>query len=77
MARLGPVKRHRLVAALRRNGLEQRPGKGKGSHTWFEHPSDPTRATTVPAHQEIRPPLLNQIRTQVRKSREEFERLLR
>ena len=70
--RLAPVKRYRLVAVLQMNGLELIPGRGKGSHEWYEHPEDPTRHAPVPRRREIDGRLLSAILAQSGKTREEF-----
>ena len=71
------MKRHKLAAVLRRNGLVEYPGRGKGGDTWFEHPDDPTKATTVPGHNEIKVGTLSSILRYAGKSRKEYqERLL-
>jgi predicted RNA binding protein YcfA (HicA-like mRNA interferase family) len=75
--RLIPVKRQRLVAVLQMNGLELVPGRGKGSHAWYEHPHDPSRHTAVPDRREISGRLLAAILTQAGKTREEFFARLR
>ena len=54
MARLGPQKRRDLERALGRNGLQEYPERGKGSHTWWEHPDNPRRCTTVPGGVEVK-----------------------
>jgi predicted RNA binding protein YcfA (HicA-like mRNA interferase family) len=76
MPRLTPVKPHDLCRVLRKNGFQILPGRGKGSHAWAEHTTDPTRATNIPDH-EIKPGLLAAILAQARKKREEYHRLLR
>jgi len=71
------VKRRKLCTILRRNGLEQTAGRGKGSHAYFEHPDDAEKATIVPHYNEIGPELLRQILTQAGKTRPEYEPRLR
>jgi len=71
------VKRRVLVAVLQLNGLVAKPVRGKGSHVWFEHPDDPTRSTTVPDRDEISKDLLIRTLKQARKSRDEYQALLR
>ena len=71
-ARLGPVKRADLVAVLRKNGLELIPGRGKGSHDWYEDPKDSTRHSAVPDRREIFGDLLKDIYQQAGKTRKKF-----
>lgn len=49
MPRLRAVRRRELVKALKENGLVESTKRGKGSHTWWEHPDDSAKATSVPA----------------------------
>ena len=77
MPRLAPVRRRALIAVLQRNGLVESPTRGKGSHTWFEHPEDPTRSTTIPDRDVISKDLLLRILRQAGKSRDEYEARLR
>jgi predicted RNA binding protein YcfA (HicA-like mRNA interferase family) len=60
------------VAVLKRNGLVEVPGKGKGSHAWFAHPEDPSRCTAVIDDEEICVDLLKRIITEAGKTREEY-----
>jgi predicted RNA binding protein YcfA (HicA-like mRNA interferase family) len=53
------------------------PGRGKGSHAWFQHSEDPSRKTSVPNRDEIVPGLLSTILDQAGKTREEFFERLR
>ena len=72
MPRLGPARRRKLVAVLRKNGLVEVPGQGKGSHTWYAHPQDPTRCTAVIDDEEICVDLLKRIPVESGKTREEY-----
>lgn len=71
--RLTPVKRHKLCAVLRRNGPREYPARGKGGHTWFEHPDHPEKHTVVPRYDEVSPRLLSVILRQAGKSRSEYQ----
>jgi predicted RNA binding protein YcfA (HicA-like mRNA interferase family) len=73
MPLLAPAKRRALLAVLRRNGLVEDPGQGKGSHVWLAHPDDPSKCTTIPSYPEIGPDLLLRILKQAGKTREEYE----
>ena len=72
MPRLAPIRRRRLVAVLRRNGLVECPERAKGSHAWFQHPADPARHTTVPDHDVIPVGLLQVIIAQAGKDRKRY-----
>jgi predicted RNA binding protein YcfA (HicA-like mRNA interferase family) len=39
-----------LKADLRKFGFRQIPGRGKGSHTWWEHPKVPGYAVDLSGH---------------------------
>jgi predicted RNA binding protein YcfA (HicA-like mRNA interferase family) len=39
-----------LKADLRKAGYNQAPGRGKGSHTWWEHPAVPGYAVVLSGH---------------------------
>ena len=77
MPRLRFVKRARLVEVLRENGLQENTKRGKGSHTWWEHPSDPTRATSVPGDDEIPIGTVDGILEGARKDRPTYHRRFR
>ena len=72
MARVGPQKRRKLTKVLRENGLAEFKKKGKGSHTWWEHPDDPARATTVPDSETIKEGTANAIIEQAGKTVDEY-----
>jgi len=76
MPRLAPVKRRRLLAVLRSNGLVDCPERAKGSHVWFQHPDDPSRHTTVPDHDTIPVGTLHVIISQAGKDRKGYLRVL-
>ena len=59
------------------NGFVQMPGRGKGSHGWFQHSQDPSRTTAVPDRSEIGGDLLAMVLRQSGKTREEFLTRLR
>jgi len=73
--RIGPIKRRLLVAVLRANGLEE-TNRGKGGHTVFEHPTDPTRWTVLQPRNEVPAPLVRRIIHQAGKTTEEYLRHL-
>jgi predicted RNA binding protein YcfA (HicA-like mRNA interferase family) len=60
------------MRVLRENGLVELPERGKGSHTLFEHPDDPTRHATVPSEEEIGTHLTRLILAQAGKTVEEY-----
>ena len=72
MPRLGPQKRRNLAKALRENGLEEHPDRGKGSHTFWVHPDDPTRETTVPGDETIKKGTAATIISQAGKTLDEY-----
>ena len=72
MPRLGPQRRRNLIRILRENGLVEDPRKGKGSHMWLGHPSDPTKATVVPSYETIDGGLADRIIKQAGKTVEEY-----
>jgi hypothetical protein len=65
-----------LERVLRRNRLDARKKRGKGSHGWHAHPDDADKHTTVPDYPEISVDLLLQILKQAGKTRDEYLRVL-
>ena len=61
MPGLGPQRRRTLASALRKNGLSEYEGRGKGSHTWWEHPDNPSLCAAMPGKAEIRAGTARQI----------------
>jgi len=77
MPRLRFVKRARIAEVLRENGLQESTKRGKGSHTWWEHPADASRATSVPGDDEIPIGTVNSILDGARKDRTAYQRRFR
>ena len=67
-----PRKIRELKADLRRAGYRQVPGRGKGSHTWWEHPSVP-EPLSLAGHDgaDAQPYQERDVREAVRRAREE------
>ena len=65
-----------VMAALRRAGLVELPGRGKGSHHMLYHPNNQTITVTVPHHREIKRGTLHSLIEDAGLTREEFLNLL-
>jgi predicted RNA binding protein YcfA (HicA-like mRNA interferase family) len=76
MSRLLPVQRSDLIKILRANGLTEVRSASKHCQI-MTHPGDHTRWTTIPNDREIFVPRLKRILEQVKKPRDEYQRLLR
>ena len=76
MTRLPVLSYRKVIAALRRAGLVELPGRGKGSHHMLYHPNDPTITVTVPHRREIKRGTLHSLIEDAGLTREEFLKLL-
>lgn len=76
MPRLTPVSRDKLIKVLRANGITGERPSTKHKLIMF-HPGDRSRWTTIPNYDEIAVARLSEILDQVRKPRDEYQRLLR
>jgi predicted RNA binding protein YcfA (HicA-like mRNA interferase family) len=70
-----PRKIRQLKAELRKAGYRQMPGRGKGSHTWWEHPLVPD-AVDLSGHDgdDAQPYQENMVREATRQAREAQQR---
>ncbi len=76
MPRLLPVQQTDLIKVLRANGLTEVRSASKHCLV-MTHPEDHIRWTTIPNDREIYVPRLQRILQQVKKPRDEYQRLLR
>jgi predicted RNA binding protein YcfA (HicA-like mRNA interferase family) len=76
MPRLAPVRPRVFVRVIESNGLRKVPGRGKGSHDFYQHPDDERRRVTVPSYDVLDPDLLAMMLREVGKSRSEYQRVL-
>ncbi len=76
MTRLPVLSSRKVITALRRAGLVELTGRGKGSHHRLYHPNDLTITVTVPHHREIKRGTLHNIIEDAGLTREEFLNLL-
>lgn len=75
MSRLPALAAAAVMRALERAGFQLI--RVRGSHHFYRHRDDPTRATVVPLHRKALPPgTLLDILRQARLTREEFLKLL-
>ena len=73
--RLPSLSAREVVAALRRAGFVEMPGRGDGSHRWLIG-GEPLRGVTVPDHRTIKRGTLSKIVRDAGLSRDEFLALL-
>jgi len=64
------------VRVIESNGLRRVPGRGKGSHAFYQHPDDERRSVTVPGYDVIDPDLLAVMIREAGKTRDEYQRVL-
>ncbi len=76
MTRLPVLSSRIVIAALRRAGLVELTGRGKGSHHRLYHPNDLSITVTVPHHHEIKRGTLHSIIEAAGLTREQFLNLL-
>jgi predicted RNA binding protein YcfA (HicA-like mRNA interferase family) len=76
MPRLAPAKPRVFVRVRESNGLRRVPGRGKGSHAFYQHPDDEQRCVTVPDYDAIDPDLLATMVREAGKTRDEYQRVL-